>query len=123
MPGAYIPKSARIVLGANRANLEVEYSSPETSGAELVILEGVKVLLGKYTKKVLAMYFQYADCDRILNQLTEAAEAIKRQQISVPQDSIKRNYEMVAEVLTHLREYIQKDWDNMSKRLSRHQPT
>jgi hypothetical protein len=119
MPGAYIPKSTRIAIGANKAEFEVEYSSPETPGSEIVIVEGIKVLLGKHTKKVLAMYFQYPACDRILTQLTEAADAIKRQQVSVPQDSIKRNYQMVSEILTYLREYVQKDWENMSKRLSR----
>jgi hypothetical protein len=123
MPGAYIPKSAKIELGPAKANFEVEYSSPETHGSEFVIVEGVRVLLGKHTKKVLAMYFQYSHCDSVLTQLTEAADAIKRRQISVPQDSIKRNYEMVSEILAHLREYIQKDWDNFSKRLSQSQNT
>ena len=122
MPGAYTPKSATIQLGANKADFKIEYNAPETPGSEIVIVEGIKVLLGKHTKKVLAMYFQYPACDRIPGQITAAAEAIKGQQSLVPQDSIKRNYQMVAEILTHLRQCIEKDWDNVTKRLSQPQP-
>jgi hypothetical protein len=126
MPGAYIPKTATIVIHPKKARLEVEYSVSETPGTEARVsggVGGVKILFGKYTGKVLEVNFEYSVCDGLLRQISGAAKAIMVRKNHVSQDSIKRNYQMVADGLLVLLQHIQQDWEEFSKHLSQNDPT
>ncbi len=121
MPGAYIPKTATIVIHPKKARLEIEYSVSETPGTEARVsggVGGVKILFGRYTEKVLEITFEYSVCDELLGQISGAAKAITVRKNQVSQDSIKRNYQMVAEGLLSLLQRIQQDWEEVSKHLT-----
>jgi hypothetical protein len=120
IPGAYTPKSASIKLEQVKAHFTIDYGVSEPHGSSLA-LSNIKILFGKHTKKVLEVSFEYSCLDQVLPLMQRAAAAILDRQKSVSQDSIKRNYQMASESLTHLRTYIEKDLPNLLHRLSEEQ--
>lgn len=109
MPAAYTPKTATIHIQHTTADLDFEYSVTETPSGGSVIKAGVTLFFGKSTRKVVGASFEYPTLDELLNQLSLAAMSLRTQQNLVPQDSIKRNYQIAAEGLIALRNYIESD--------------
>lgn len=109
MPGAYAPKTATIFIERNKARLEIDYSVRENAGGDVQIAAGLKIGFGKFTRKVLSASFEYPELEVLLAQILMVSASLRVQQNLVPQDSIKRNYQMVAEGLNLMRTRIEED--------------
>ncbi len=123
MPAAYAPKSATLNIKPTQADFEIEYSVPEIPAAGVPVATGIAIVFGKSTKKVLAASFEYPSLDELLSQLSVAGHALRARQNLVPQDSIKRNYQMVADGIDLLRNRVEADLETLKTTLDRDVPT
>lgn len=123
MPAAYAPRTATVAITNTSATLEIEYSVKETPGTDVPITSGVSVVFGRSTKKVLSACFEYTTLDGLLDQLNKLSASLRVRQNSVPQDSIKRNYQMVAEGLGLLTKHIEADLDMLNDTLNKNVQT
>jgi hypothetical protein len=119
MPGAYAPKSVTIHIKTDEARFEIEYSVKETPGYNVQIAEGVRGVYGKFTKKVLGLTFEYPTLDILIDQMAEAAKIIRSQQKNIPQDSIKRNYQIATDLLLFVQEHVKKDLNMLKDTLNK----
>jgi hypothetical protein len=117
MPGAYTPQNATMRIGLDDATFDIDYSVKE-SGYSVDLVEGIKVVLGKSTKKVLSLSFVYPTLEQLLEQMSIASKTIRARQKDVPQDSIKRNYQITAELLLLVQDYVAKDLETLRYNLT-----
>ncbi len=92
----------------------LEYSVKETPLSDHVhAFPGIEIVFGKYTRKVLRVTFEYNNLDLLIEQMSGAAKALRGQKRFVPQDSIKKNYQLTADVLLFVKNRVKEDLEEI----------
>lgn len=119
VPRAYAPTAGTIAIHRNFAEFTLEYSVKEAPSRQSVqIGDGVIAMFGKFTRKLVLITFSYSDVDALDSKIGVAIRGLKRQKQVVPQDSIKRNYDMAASALNYLADAISKDMPAIKEHLA-----
>jgi hypothetical protein len=112
IPNAFTPKNGVVEITKQTARFTFEYTVTEDPMRNAVELRpSTQAILGKYTKKVLEIVIEYGSLDTLYEQIGLTAKAVKSSKAKIPQDSIRRNYDMIIAVLMELRVIILKDMD------------
>jgi hypothetical protein len=123
IPNAFTPKTGVVEITKETARFTFEYTVTEDPMRSTVELRpSVQAILGKYTKKVLEIVVEYGSLDALYEQIGLAAKAVKSSKAKIPQDSIRRNYDMVILILMELRLIILKDMDAIRETLAKEAP-
>lgn len=123
IPNAFTPKSGSVEITKHNARFTFEYTVSEDPIRNAVELRpSISAILGRYTKKVLEISLKYESVDELYEQISLAAKAVKSSKAKIPQDSIRRNYDMIISVLLELRKVILSDMDAIKKSVREEKP-
>jgi hypothetical protein len=103
-PDEFVPHTITATLssgqnGAEICDLVFEYSIEESRGSSSSPDMGVKIVLGRYTYKVLSVAIEFTSHQDLLNRLALVDSWLGTRRLMLPKDSYKKNYQLVSEVI------------------------
>jgi len=107
IPDEFVPHT--VVLSRPKFEefvFDFEYSINETIGRTLKWNDGTKFELGKYSGKVLKIVIQCDGSQKLFSKMVDASHKLKELVESLPQESFKRNHELVNQAFRTIGEEI-----------------
>jgi hypothetical protein len=120
VPSAFAPNSGEAAVTHHYAEFTFEYTVKEVPERRPVQLgDSIVATFGKFTRKLLMVNIGYANLDELDAKVRGAILALKGQKRLVPQDSIRRNYDMTATILNYLADVLLAELPKIKEELSR----
>ena len=100
VPSVFVPHTITSTVETNEARILFEYSIDEKPSNETIEFSPeVKILVGRYTKKIVAVELKYENITTIASLFENAAKAIKNEKKKIQLDSLRRNYAMAVFII------------------------